>query len=107
MDVFHLEQLRGQRAEQDKAYLEFFRNRQLSIGVYELPAGGVDGQQPHAEDEIYYVAAGRDTVRAGPDHPVHPIQEDLTLPWGSPPARKKPARLQPIRPPNPPTSPQP
>jgi mannose-6-phosphate isomerase-like protein (cupin superfamily) len=41
--------------------------------VYELPAGGVDGQQPHAEDEVYYIVNGRATLRIGEDeHPVEP-----------------------------------
>jgi len=30
----------------------------LSAGVYRLPAGGVDGQTPHTEDEVYVVTRG-------------------------------------------------
>jgi mannose-6-phosphate isomerase-like protein (cupin superfamily) len=38
---------------------EFLRAGMFSAGVYRLAAGEVDRQTPHAEDEIYYVLAGR------------------------------------------------
>jgi mannose-6-phosphate isomerase-like protein (cupin superfamily) len=31
----------------------------MSAGLYELPAGSTDPQQPHHEDEMYYVVRGR------------------------------------------------
>jgi mannose-6-phosphate isomerase-like protein (cupin superfamily) len=31
----------------------------LSVGTYSIPAGGLDDQRPHTEDEIYLVTAGR------------------------------------------------
>jgi mannose-6-phosphate isomerase-like protein (cupin superfamily) len=34
----------------------------LSLGTYCIPAGGVDDQSPHTEDEIYMVKAGRATL---------------------------------------------
>jgi mannose-6-phosphate isomerase-like protein (cupin superfamily) len=34
----------------------------LSLGTYSIPAGGVDDQGPHTEDEIYVVQAGRATL---------------------------------------------
>jgi mannose-6-phosphate isomerase-like protein (cupin superfamily) len=34
----------------------------LSVGTYSIPAGGLDDQTPHAEDEIYVVRAGRATL---------------------------------------------
>lgn len=55
-------------------WLEFLRVADLSAGLYRLPAGGDDRQQPHSEDEIYVVIAGcaafeaagrRREVRAG------------------------------------------
>ncbi|KAA9146219.1 cupin domain-containing protein [Microbacterium lushaniae] len=30
----------------------------MSVGSYVIPAGGVDPQQPHTEDEVYIVLAG-------------------------------------------------
>jgi mannose-6-phosphate isomerase-like protein (cupin superfamily) len=64
--------------------------------VYRLPAGAGDSQQPHAEEEIYYVASGRARFRAAErdvevkagdilfvpakePHQFHDIQEDLEL----------------------------
>jgi mannose-6-phosphate isomerase-like protein (cupin superfamily) len=38
---------------------EFLRAGMFSAGVYRLSAGESDRQTPHAEDEIYYVLAGR------------------------------------------------
>ena len=38
---------------------EFLRAGMVSAGVYRLPAREIDRQTPHAEDEIYYVLAGR------------------------------------------------
>jgi GrpB-like predicted nucleotidyltransferase (UPF0157 family)/mannose-6-phosphate isomerase-like protein (cupin superfamily) len=40
-------------------YDEHLRVTDLSLGTYSIPAGGVDGQQSHNEDEIYVVTAGR------------------------------------------------
>ncbi len=78
----------------------------LSLGTYSIPAGGVDDQTPHTEDEIYVVQAGRATlvtdsgteavgpgsvvfVPAGEAHTFTEILEDLALvvvfapPYGS------------------------
>ena len=37
----------------------------LSVGTYSIPAGGVDDQTPHTEDEIYVVQSGRATLVTG------------------------------------------
>jgi mannose-6-phosphate isomerase-like protein (cupin superfamily) len=39
-------------------YAEWVRSQRLSAGVYRLPGGGVDGQTPHNEDEVYVVTRG-------------------------------------------------
>jgi mannose-6-phosphate isomerase-like protein (cupin superfamily) len=71
MDAFELTQLIDERARSNERYLEFLRVPALSVGLYVLPAGGVDGQQPHTEDEVYYVASGRGAFRCGAeDQPV-------------------------------------
>lgn len=33
--------------------------------MYVLPAGGIDRQSPHKEDELYYVVRGAGKVRLG------------------------------------------
>src|SRR5437588_800865 len=59
MQTFHLDKLLAQRAFSNKAWLEFLQVPSLSMGVYFLKAGQTDPQQPHTEDEIYYVVAGK------------------------------------------------
>jgi len=63
MDAFELSDLDRERVEAGKLYLEFLRTPALSLGLYVLPAGGVDAQQPHKEEEVYYVVSGRAMVR--------------------------------------------
>lgn len=46
-------------------WVEHLRVPALSVGTYSVPAGGEDTQQPHTEDEVYVVLAGRATVVAG------------------------------------------
>jgi mannose-6-phosphate isomerase-like protein (cupin superfamily) len=83
-------------AEAGRPYLEFLRRASLSVGLYVLPAGATDLQRPHAEDEVYVVAAGgalftaadrtREVragdvlfVAAGVAHRFHDISEELRL----------------------------
>jgi hypothetical protein len=40
-------------------WVEQLRTAVLSVGTYCIPAGGRDAQNPHTEDEIYVVTAGR------------------------------------------------
>jgi mannose-6-phosphate isomerase-like protein (cupin superfamily) len=89
-------ELLRQRAERGKLYLEFLRVPTMSAGVYVLPAGGTDPQQPHQEDEMYYVVRGRARMRVGSEdqavsagsvvfvearaeHRFHDIEEELVV----------------------------
>ena len=57
--VMHLsESERRARPDAELGYDEFLRVPALSAGMYVVPAGGVDHQQPHQEDEVYVVLAG-------------------------------------------------
>jgi mannose-6-phosphate isomerase-like protein (cupin superfamily) len=61
------------RAAADRYAGEVLRSDLLSIGLYIVPAGGVDDQTPHGEDEVYYTVSGRGSIRVGEsDHPVQP-----------------------------------
>jgi mannose-6-phosphate isomerase-like protein (cupin superfamily) len=40
-------------------YVEHLSVPDLSVGTYSIPAGGLDDQTPHTEDEIYVVTVGR------------------------------------------------
>jgi mannose-6-phosphate isomerase-like protein (cupin superfamily) len=69
--VFELSQLVDERRRSKRLYLEFLRVPSMSLGLYVLPAGAVDPQKPHKEDEVYYIAGGRGIIRVGTeDHPV-------------------------------------
>ena len=45
-------------------WIEHLASSDLSVGTYSVPAGGLDDQDPHTEDEIYVVRAG--TAEVGP-----------------------------------------
>ena len=49
----------SQPGEGTSHWIEHLRVSDLSVGTYSIPAGGVDEQSPHTEDEVYVVAAGR------------------------------------------------
>ncbi len=63
MQAYELAQLIQQRADSDNLYLEFLKVPDLSMGLYVLPAGGIDPQSPHTEDEVYYVVNGRAKIK--------------------------------------------
>ena len=96
MDLFELRQLHAEQARSGRRYLEFLRAPSMSLGLYVLPAGATDSQQPHTEDEAYYVIGGRGRVQIGDvdqavepgtilfvkatvPHRFHTITEELTL----------------------------
>ena len=79
-------------------FAEFFRSPagSLSLTIARWPAGSVDDQTPHTEDEVYYVLNGRAAlvvegartdvgpgwvafVAAGDDHRFVDIAEDLEV----------------------------
>ena len=37
----------------------------LSVGIYHLEAGGKDPQEPHTEDEVYFIVSGKAGLRCG------------------------------------------
>ncbi len=62
-EVFALDELLAKRLQARRSYLEFLRVPAMSAGVYVLPAGAPDPQQPHHQDEIYYVVRGKAKMR--------------------------------------------
>ena len=96
MQAFELANLISQQKDSNKLYLEFLKVPDLSMGLYVLPAGGVDSQSPHTEDEVYYVVSGvaqikvadeDRAVQAGSivyaaknvEHRFHSIEAELTV----------------------------
>lgn len=64
-EYFDLEELSLQNGETEGAYLPFIDNSSLRMGLYELTAGGLDRQEPHRKDEIYYIANGKASLSVG------------------------------------------
>lgn len=96
MDIWEIGDLTAAQRQLGERYYEFFMADTLSLGLYALPAGDEDPQQPHTEDEIYYVVSGAGRLRvgdedravragslvfvgAGVSHRFHSIREDLTV----------------------------
>ncbi|HGE5782837.1 TPA: cupin domain-containing protein [Bacillus pseudomycoides] len=96
MKNYQLTQLLEKKRDIDKNYYEFLHETDLSMGIYELKAGSVDMQQPHTEDEVYYIISGSAQleveeenvfvkfgsiiyVKANMKHRFHTIEEDLTV----------------------------
>ncbi len=96
MDAFVARELLSGLDPHAHDYAEFFRSSKLSLSVARWPAGSVDDQEPHTEDEVYYVVSGRARlsvagedaavgagsmayVAAGVEHHFHDIQEDLEV----------------------------
>ena len=65
MDAFELREVEAIRRESGKLYQEFLRVPDLSAGLYVLEAGATDPQQPHREDELYFVVSGTATITVG------------------------------------------
>ncbi|MCA9964775.1 MAG: cupin domain-containing protein [Anaerolineales bacterium] len=96
MIAFETNDLIQQRADAGKLYLEFLRVPSMSMGLYTLEVGAADPQQPHNEDEVYYIVSGRgqiyvagenQSVQAGSivfvaahdEHYFHSIEEILDI----------------------------
>lgn len=73
LETHDLADVAARHAAAGKPYLEFLRRPALSVGLYVLPAGGVDGQTAHHEDEVYVVQSGSATLVVGEQRtPVGP-----------------------------------
>ena len=97
MNAYEIPELDPQpRDDAGHGYVDFFASEKLSVGLSVWPARTIDRQQPHEEDEVYYVISGRGSIRvADEDRPVkagslvfvaahvehrfHDIEEDLRV----------------------------
>nr|WP_206325655.1 MULTISPECIES: cupin domain-containing protein [unclassified Streptomyces] len=91
-----MDELEAERLANQGAYLQFLRERNMSVGLYALDAGELDPQSPHAQDEVYFVVSGRAAITVGEEttqvargsvvyvpagvpHRFHHISEDLRV----------------------------
>lgn len=107
MQAFEITELLRSVHRAGHVYEEFLRVEELSVGLARWPAGSVDEQSPHTEDEVYYVVAGRAMISvaseerpvgpgsivyvpAGGEHRFHDITKDLeVLVFWAPPRRSR------------------
>ena len=96
MDAFELADVSGDLEKVERRSIEFLRTDTMSVLLFELTAGADDTQQPHTEDEIYFIVNGRGAIRVGDEdrsvqpgttvfvganveHRFHSITEDLSI----------------------------
>jgi mannose-6-phosphate isomerase-like protein (cupin superfamily) len=96
MDSFQMSALLAATESNAELYNEFLRVPSMSVGIYQLKAGAVDPQEPHHEDEVYFVVSGKAYIQVGDEqeaveagsivfvpayktHTFFDIQEDLDL----------------------------
>jgi mannose-6-phosphate isomerase-like protein (cupin superfamily) len=94
MKAFEIADIVSQQEQSGRLYHEFLRVEAMSAGLYVLTAGSADLQEPHTEDEAYYIVSGKASIRvgnedrpveagslvfvpAGIEHHFHSITEDL------------------------------
>jgi mannose-6-phosphate isomerase-like protein (cupin superfamily) len=65
MDAPELADVDARRIASGRPYHEFISVPDLSVGLYVLAPGQPDLQQPHTEDEVYYVISGRGRITVG------------------------------------------
>ena len=65
MQQFELASLIDSMQSVGKIWSEFLRVPSMSMGIYRLATGATDAQQPHTEDEVYYIVSGRAKFRCG------------------------------------------
>lgn len=58
-EITHLPDIIPKGPVTKRAFLEFTRSNDMSVGLYLVPKEGEDHQSPHAEDEVYYVVRGK------------------------------------------------
>ena len=77
MKAYELKDILQKAAETGERYTEYLRVPALSMGLYRLKAGEEDPQQPHKQDEVYYVLSGRAKFQI--EDEVHDVSEGAIL----------------------------
>ncbi len=94
--AFEIEDLADRRRLSGEPWLPFLEVPTLRAGLYALPVGGIDPQEPHEQDEVYHVLSGKAVleiegedcdvgpgsvvyVKAHAEHRFHSIAEELVV----------------------------
>jgi len=71
--AFEIKDLSDKRESTGNPYLKFLDEKTMSMGLYVLPVGTVDKQQPHKLDEAYFIIEGKAVLKVEEDDvPVKP-----------------------------------
>jgi len=73
MEPIQLDDVIEQLDDEDELFIEFLRRDSMSLEVYRLEAGAADPQDPHTEDEVYYIVSGSARIQIGDE--THPVEE--------------------------------
>lgn len=68
MNIFTLSDIMAAREQTGHLYHEFLHVPAMSAGLYQLATGASDPQEPHTEDELYYVVQGRAQIQVSEEH---------------------------------------
>lgn len=110
MQAFDVDELIAADEGSQHVYKDLLNAGTLSVGLSIWPSGSVDTQEPHTEDEVYYVISGKARITVGgEDRPVsagsivfvpigvehhfHDIEEDMKVLvfWAPPRHARRPA----------------
>ena len=61
--VQKFDHLEADRAVSNVPYFNLLDVDSMHSGIYSLPAGGIDRQQPHTQDDVYFVKSGEGQIR--------------------------------------------
>jgi mannose-1-phosphate guanylyltransferase len=73
MDPIQITDVIERLDQEDELFIEFVHRDSMSLEVYRLEAGGTDPQDPHTEDEVYYIVSGTAKIQIGDN--AHPVEE--------------------------------
>ena len=93
---YKIEDINDKRLSEGGPYLSFINEKTLKTGLYVLPKGSEDKQNPHELDEVYYIIEGQsrffvdgDTIEVNPgdvlyvkaqiEHRFIDIESDLKI----------------------------
>jgi mannose-6-phosphate isomerase-like protein (cupin superfamily) len=94
--AFQMQELLAKHQQAGKPWFPFLALSTMTAGVYVLPEAGVDPQEPHQRDELYFVVSGKAKlqvedasmsvgpgstvfVKARVDHRFFDIEEELKV----------------------------